>query len=64
MIINDDNIDANDPDILLLLHGGFTYYNDMGLVIGTVAVSETPSQYSLHFGPPEHLNEADAERYF
>lgn len=59
----EDGIDLNDPDVSLLLNGGFAYYNISGMVLGCMAMSKSHTQHFVSFTEPEHLDQTDALMY-
>jgi hypothetical protein len=51
-----------DPDLRLLLSGGFACYDEDDRVVGVMAMTHHPTSSSLPFNPPEPLTEADVNR--
>ncbi len=52
---------VEDPDLLMLLNGGFAYYDKDGRIVSAVSLSGDTSEQCVHFSPPEHLPAADAD---
>mmetsp|Transcript_2746 Transcript_2746/g.4127 ORF Transcript_2746/g.4127 Transcript_2746/m.4127 type:complete len:779 (+) Transcript_2746:248-2584(+) len=53
-------VDATDPDIMLLLLGGFVHYSKNGKVLGVMTISDHQTQYFFRYCPPEQLHPDDA----
>ena len=53
-------VNATDPDIMLLLLGGFVHYSKNGKVLGVMTISDHQTQYFFRYCPPEQLHPDDA----
>jgi hypothetical protein len=57
------DLSNEDPDVLLLVVGGFAFYDSDENVVGVAALSHHPSSNSLQFSQSKPLPVADAQRH-
>ena len=55
------DVDFNDPDMLMLLHGGYMYYDSNGNLLRAMSLTVQPTQFPVEFGAHDELYDDDVK---